>query len=210
LSINYGRFARVLTRSIEIAAEEGANPVVVAVFKATLEEDVKAYLALDNAVSDATTALTKENREAFAALATLDAPYRVARSALVAVLPDTDLPDTLKSLPTDTDQLNAIERLIDLIDDHVGTPWADALLKGEFGEKAPKTATEIQEAIAANKALSKAQSSRAAAYGPTYEKYIKFKRVVRDAYGPGSKQYRRIHLRASPGAAVEDENQTPK
>jgi len=38
--------------------------------------------------------------------------------------------------------------------------------------------------------------ARAAAYGLAYEKYLAFKRVVRDAYGPSSKQYPRIHVRA--------------
>ena len=201
MSIDYERFARVVARSIEIANEPDANPVVVAVFKETLEEFATAYLANEQAVANAMTAFAKENREALVALGNLDAPYRVARAALLAVLPDTKLPDTLKSQPTDTDQLKAIERLVDLIDDHVGKAWADALLVGDFGQRAPKAIKELTESIAANKALSKAQTARAQAYGPTYEKYLSFKRVVRNAYGPGSKQYRRIHLRASPGAA---------
>jgi hypothetical protein len=65
----------------------------------------------------------------------------------------------------------------------------------------------MSESIAANKVLSKARSDRAAAYGPTYEKYLRFKQVVRNAYGPGSKQYRRIHLRAAPGAAIAESGQ---
>jgi hypothetical protein len=203
VSIDYERFARVLSRSIEIAAEPEVNPVVVAIFKETLDAEATAYLVKEAAVSDAMTSFAKENREALSALSALDTPYRVARSALLAVLPDTQLPDTLKSLPTDTDQLTAISRLIDLIDDHAGKPWADALLEGDFGASAPKAIKELNESIVANKALSKARTARAEAYGPTYEKYILFKQVVRNAYGPGSKQYRRIHLRASPGAAEE-------
>ncbi|MDI3285046.1 hypothetical protein [Polyangium sp. 15x6] len=204
MTIDYERFARVIARSIEIADEPDANPVVVAVFKETLADSAIAYLAAEEAVANAMTAFAKENREALDALGNLDAPYRVARSALLAVLPDTKLPDTLKSQPTDTDQLKAIGRLVDLIDDHVGKPWADALLAGDFGQRAPTAIKELTESIAANKALSKAQMARAQAYGPTYEKYLSFKQVVRNAYGPGSKQYRRIHLRASPGAAEKE------
>ncbi len=199
MTIAYERFARVVTRSIEIAAEADVDPVVAGVFKETFADAATAYLATDTAVSTAMTEFAKENREALAALASLDAPYRVARAAIMAVLPGTDLPDTLKTLPTDTDQLNAMTRMLDLIDDYVGKAWADALLTGEFGTKAPTTIQELEESIAANKGMSKAKSDRAAAYGPTYEKYLGFKRVVRNAYGPGSKQYRRIHLRASPG-----------
>jgi len=204
VTIDYERFKRVITRCIEIANEPDANPIVVGVFKEKLDAQAAAYLATDLAVSTAMTAFAKENREALDALASLDGPYRVARAAVAAVLPGTELPDTLKSQPTDTDQLNAITRLLDVIDDHSDKAWADALLKGEFGTKAPKTIQEISESIAANKGLSKAKSERAAAYGPTYEMYLGFKQVVRNAYGPGSKQYRRIHLRASPGASNEE------
>ena len=199
MTIDYGRFGRIVSRCIEIADEPDANPVVLSVFKEKFAAQATAYLASDVAVSTAMTAFGKENREALDALASLDGPYRVARAAVAAVLPGTDLPDTLKSQPTDTDQLNAITRLLDVIDDHSDKAWADTLLKGEFGTKAPLTIQEITESITANKGLSKARSDRAAAYGPTYELYLGFKQVVRHAYGPGSKQYRRIHLRASPG-----------
>lgn len=200
MKIDYERFARVITRSIEVGNEPSADPVVATIFKQTLAGAAADYLALEVGVSTAMTAFGKENREALDSLGSLDGPYRVARAAVLAMLPNTDLPDTLKSQPTDTDQLNAIARLLDLIDDHVGEQWADVLLAGEFGTKAAKTVQELSESIAANKALSKARSDRAAAYGPTYERYLRFKQVVRNAYGPGSKQYRRIHLRSSPGA----------
>jgi len=209
VTIDYERFNRVITRSIEVAKEPDADPIVASVFTETLADEATAYLAMDTEVSAATTQFAQENREALKALAALDAPYRVARAAVVAILPETELPDTLKSLPTDTDQLNAIARLIDIIDDHVGKEWADKLLAGEFGTTAVRTTQELSESIAANKRLSKAKTDRAAAYGPTYEKYLAFKRVVRNAYGPGSKQYRRIHLRASPGAASPEAPATP-
>jgi len=209
VTIAYDRFARVVTRCIEIANETDANPVVVGVFKETFEKPATAYIATDTAISTAMTDFAKENREALAALAGLDGPYRMARAAISAVLPGTDLPDTLRTLPSDTDQLNAIKRMVDVIDDHVGKPWADALLTGEFGTKATTTINELEESIAANKGLSKAKSDRAAAYGPTYELYLAFKRVVRNAYGPGSKQYRRIHLRASPGEGSGPEGTEP-
>ncbi|MBK9266511.1 MAG: hypothetical protein IPM54_42830 [Polyangiaceae bacterium] len=208
MTIDYERFARVITRSIEIADEPNADAIVVAVFKETLADAAAAYLAAEAAVSTAMSAFAKENREALDALASLDTPYRVARAAVLAMLPGTKLPDTLKSQPTDTDQLKAIAQLLDLIDDHVGKEWADVLLAGEFGTKASQTTTELSESIAANKALSKARSDRAAAYGPTYEKYLRFKQVVRNVYGPGSKQYRRIHLRASPGASAPEAEET--
>jgi hypothetical protein len=205
VTIGHERFARVITRSIEIANEPNANAIVVTVFKETLADAATAYLAAEAAVSTAITAFAKENREALDALAALDAPYRVARATVLAILPETNLSNTLKSQHTDTDQLNAIAHLLDVINAYVGKEWADTLLAGEFGTLAPKTTQELTESIAANKALSKAKTDRAAAYGPTYEKYLRFKLVVRNAYGPASKQYRRIHLRASPGASSPEE-----
>jgi hypothetical protein len=207
MAIDYVRFVRVTTRCAEVGTDPGISSIVGLIYKETAEAPMKAFLEASTAVDNATSAFAKENKEALAALSKLDGPYRVARSAVVAVLPETVLPDTLKTQPTDTDKLIAIERLLDVIDDNVGTPWANALLVGEFGQQAPKTVKELTEAIAANKTHAKAVTARAAAYGPAYEAYLPFKRVVRDALGPASKEYRRIHLRASPGGGKQDDGE---
>jgi hypothetical protein len=203
MSIDYERFTRYLLRCKEVANEPDMNPIVVAVYKEALDGPATAYLKAYDAMTKAIAAHEKEHGEAHKALGELDSPYRVARSAVMTIHPETvkALPDTLKSLPTDTDQLSAITKLLDIIDDYEGSSWADALLKGEFGVKAAAAIKEINEGIASNKALSAAQVERAKAYGPAYEKYLGFKRVVRNALGPGSKQYKRVHMRASPGAA---------
>jgi hypothetical protein len=204
-NIDYERFVRILSRCMELAADSKQPQIIGLVYKETTEAPVAAFLAADKAVTTATGAFAKEQHEALKALDDMDTPYRVARSAVLAVLPDTVLPDTLKKRPTDTDKLNAIEGLLDVVDDHVGKGWADELLNGEFGQKAAQTVKELNEAIAANKDLGKVIAARATAYGPAYEAYLRFKRVVRDALGPSSKEYRRIHLRASPGAAANGE-----
>jgi hypothetical protein len=204
-NIDYDRFVRVLTRCVELGADAAQPPIIGHVYKETAEGPITAFLAANKAVTAAMTAYAKENREALKALADLDVPYRAARSAVLAMMPETVLPDTLKSQPTDTDKLNAIERLLDVVDDHAGKPWADTLLQGEFGQKAPATVKELNEAITANKELGQSTMARAAAYGPAYEVYLRFKRVVRDTRGPGSKEYRRIHLRASPGAGGKED-----
>lgn len=200
MSIDYDRFERVTTRCVEVGTDPGLPSIIGLLFKETAEAPIQAFLQASTAVDSAMSAFGRENREALDALNKLDGPYRSARSAVLAVLPETVLPSTLKSQPTDTDKLNAIERLVDVIDDHMGKAWADVLLAGDFGQQAPKAVKELNEAIAANKALSKAIGARAAAFGPAYEVYLRFKRVVRDTLGPGSKEYRRIHLRASPGS----------
>jgi hypothetical protein len=124
----------------------------------------------------------------------------VAAAFVVGVV----LPDTLKAQRTDTDQVDAIEDLVAIVDEHAGEPWAEVIASGEFGQKAPQTIKEIHEAIEANKGLSEARTARAAAYGPAYEAYLKFKRVVRDALGPASKQYKRIHFRDASTSAKEE------
>lgn len=202
--LNYDRLVRVLTRCAELGTAAGKPPIIGIVFKETAEVKINAFLTANTAVDSALTAFAKENREALDALEALDAPYRTARSAVVAMLPETVLPETLKSQPTDTDKLNAIERLLDIIDDHAGKPWADELLQGEFGQQAPKAVQEVHEAITASTARTEALAARARAYGPAHEAYLAFKRVVRDVFGPASSDYRRIHLRASPGAAGKD------
>jgi hypothetical protein len=127
----------------------------------------------------------------------LDEPFRTARSTALAFDPTLVLPEPLEVQPTDTDRVTAIETIIDVVDDHIGAPWADEILAGELGTKGPNVVREINEAIAANKNVSAARQARAEAYGPTYERFLRFKRVVRDALGPSSPQYRRIHGRTA-------------
>ena len=117
------------------------------------------------------------------------------------------VPETLKSQPTYTDKKLAVERLLDAIDDHPDAPWAKTLLEGEFGKRAPLVIKEIDEATAADRNLMSARNERAKAYGPTYEAYLSFKRVVRSALGPASKEYRSIHIRSN--GSIEDDPAEP-
>lgn len=205
MKIDYDRFIRVATRSQALASDPSQPPILGLVYKERAEAAITAFLAAAEEVNTALSAFAKENQEAELALEQVDGPYRVARSSVAAVLPESVLPATLKALPTDTDKLNAIEELLDILDDHVGKPWADALLAGDFGVKAPKTIQEINDAIAASSARTKALGARASTFGPAYESYLAFKRVVRDTLGPASLEYRRIHLRAAPGPKGEGE-----
>jgi len=203
-AIDYGRFNRVLTRSAELAGEPGMKQSVLRVYNDVLKESAHRFRTAHAAVSQAEAAFRKENREALEALDLLDQPYRETRSVVLAFVPEASLPATLKVQPTDTDKLNAIESLLDRLDEHTGEPWAEEQSKGTFGQLAPRTVIELNEAIAANKALADAREERAAAYGPAYERYLRFKRVVRDGLGAKSKQYKRIHVRGSSAEEGED------
>ncbi len=204
-NIDYKRFGRVLARCEETATAKTAKGSVVRVHTSLLKKPAEEFLGADRAVNVAESAASKENKEASAALVEIDGLYRESRAVALAFVPTLKVPDTLKRQPTDTDKVNAIEALLDVIDDHAGKDWADELLGGGFGLKAPLAIKEINEAIEANKELSSAREARAKAFGPAYEHYLAFKRVVREAYGPQSKEYKRIHVAAPVGGGEEDE-----
>jgi hypothetical protein len=211
MAIDHVRFHRVASRCVEVAEEQDAPPVLVEVYKTSVEQPLQKYLSASTAVQDAWSHASAQGAEASEALAALDGPYRVARSATAAVVRNVKLPDTLKAQPTDTDKQNAIERLLDVINQYAGQPWADVLLTGEFGQKGAAALKEVGEAIEADKALQKARSARAQAFGPAWKAYRSFKRLVRDALGASSKQYRRIHVRSGAGLPEvgEDEEAPP-
>ncbi len=202
-AMEYAKMARMLTRCAEIAEDAMVKPLVKTTYLGILESPAVSFLNAERAVMKAESAYAKEAAEANAALETLDQPYREARSVVKAFVPTTNVPATLKQLPTDTDRLVAIETLVDVVDDYETTTWASELLNGPFGQKAVATMTEFEEAIAANKRLGEARTTRAAAFDPAYEAYLRFKRVVRDAYGATSVEYKRIHLRGSPNGEAE-------
>ncbi|MEO7329873.1 MAG: hypothetical protein ABI193_14945 [Minicystis sp.] len=202
-TIDYARFTRVLNRCEEVAQEPGMKASVVLVYKEVLKGPSQAYLAADDGVTKAGSSFGKENKEALGALQALDGVYREARSVVAAFVTGIVLPDTLKTCRTDTDKVDAIEALVGIFDEHTGEKWADTLSSGDFGTRALVTIKEIHEAIEANKGLSEARTARAAAYGPAYEAYLKLKRVVRNALGPASKQYKRIHFRDANATVTE-------
>jgi hypothetical protein len=68
---------------------------------------------------------------------------------------------------------------------------------------------DLEDAIASNKALAEARDARAEAYGPAYEKLVVFRRVVRDALGSRSKQYKRLQLKQRKNAAPEEQGAKP-
>lgn len=195
--ITFAIFPRYLWRSEEIALEPGMKPPVISVYNDILKPQADAYLVLHAGVVDAESQWAKENDEAIAAVRELAEPYRTGRAVILAYHPALVLPELLSQLPTDVEKIHAIEYLIDKIDDHVGQGWADGLLAGPLGTKGADTVREIEEGIVASKAVAKARDERAKAYGPTYDAFLRFKRVVRSALGPSSKQYRRIHGRAA-------------
>jgi hypothetical protein len=111
-------------------------------------------------------------------------------------MPHLVLPETLKSVRTDTDKMDAIESLQEVLEANGAAGWAQDLLGGDFGRLAPDTIREIDEAIQVDASLAAARRARAQAFGPAHEAYLSFKRLVRAACGPTSRDYRRIHIRS--------------
>ncbi len=189
---------RVLTRCAEVAGETDALSAVKRVYNDRLKGPAEAYLEAQKQLPRAESSWAKEKSEAVESLASLDQAYKLSRSVVAAYLPNEVLPDTLKTLSTDTDKIGAMGALLVILNDHSEEEWAaEQLASSEFGTKAPQTVIELDEAVAASKQVSEAQDKRSQAYGPAWDRYLAFKRVVCDAYGPSSKQYRRIHIRES-------------
>lgn len=196
-AMDYAKMARMLTRCAEIADSANVKPLVKTTYLGILEGPATAYLNAQRDVTKMESANAKETSEAEMALEALDQPYRETRSVVKAFVPTIHVPMTLKQLPTDTDRLNAIEALLDVVNEYKATSWGGDLMNGAFAQKAAMSRKEFEEAIAANKHLGEARMNRTATYEPAYEAYLRFKRVVRDAYGHTSVEYKRIHLRTS-------------
>lgn len=206
-NINYSRFRRITARCAELAARPGINPVIVVTYNDLLKPLVDAYTVAEADIVKKESALGKEMHEAVNALRDFDSVYGTARAAAVGFVKGLSVPESLKSQPTYTDKRIAIEMLLDAIDDHADAPWAKAVLEGDFGKRAPEVIKEIDEATSADADLTAARAARAKAHGPTYEGYLAFKRVVRTALGPTSKEYRNIHIRAN--GTIEDDPTEP-
>jgi len=205
MTINYELFARLMNRSGELARQAGIPSMVRRVYNERLKERAEGFLSADAALTRAMGADRKESSEAKRFLGVLDRPYTLARATALAYKPHLVLPETLKAAPTDTDKMNAIETLLDVVEAAASQGWAQDLLSGPFGTVGPSTVKEIDEAIRADASLSAARQARAQAYGPAYDEYLSFKRVVRMACGPRSREYHRIHLRSvQPGEPQED------
>lgn len=202
-AMEYTKMARMLTRCAEIAESPSAKLLVKTTYVGVLESPALAFLNAQRNVINMESGFAKEAREAAAALEALDQPYRETRSVVLAFVPTINVPMTLKQLPTDTDRINAIETLFDLVDAHKSTTWGIDLASGAFVQKSAASTKELEEAIEANKQLGDARKIRAAAFDPAYEAYMRFKRVVRDVYGATSVEYKRIHLR-TPSASISD------
>lgn len=202
-TIEYAKMARMLTRCAEIANSATTKPLVKTTYQGILEGPALAFLNAERDVAKMESAYAKEMSEANVALESLDQPYRETRSVVKAFVPTMTVPATLKVLPTDTDRLNAIDALLEVVNEYKTTSWATELLNGPFVQKAAATTKEFAEAIAATKQLGEKRAARIAAFDPAYEAYLRFKQVVRDAYGHTSVEYKRIHLRASPAGASD-------
>src|SRR5690606_5473232 len=157
------------------------------------------------AVMDAEKKHKKERVEALVALAEIDQPYREARNAMAEFITDLALPKTLKSLPTATDKLDAIERMLEILDAHDDTEeWARVLLAGRFGTLAPVAIREISEWIEADGDLESAVRARTAAFAAAWPGFLSFRRQVRESYGDSSVYHRQLVVRASGKLAVDD------
>lgn len=194
--MHYDKMTRVLTRCAEIAEAAGGKGSARATYLGILQEPAEEFLAANRAVMRAESTYTKERNEALAAVHQFDQPFREVRSVVMTFVSTTDLPATFKQLSTDMDRIQVIKTLMKIVDAHQTAPWAREIMAGAFGQQAEATILEINEAIAAGKALDNARKVRALAFDPAYEAFVRYKQVMRDDLGSTSNEYRRIQPRA--------------
>jgi hypothetical protein len=154
--VNYNIMYRLLSRATEVAEEPGISNEVKRVHDDLLAPHAIAFCKSHDAVAKAEGAAAKARRKVREELTVFDGYYRAARSVVLAFNPEEKLPDTLKAQTTDTDMLTAVMALSSVVQSHAGEPWADGLLAGLFGTRAPKVIEALKDLIAANKALSAA------------------------------------------------------
>lgn len=195
---------RFLGRAAEIASEQGMSASVTLVYDGVVAADAIEYRTRHDVVIARMTAANQAKLKVKTTLAAFDAPYREARAVVLAFVPGTVVPDTLKTQSTDTDILDAVTALSTIVQSHSSSAWAKQLLNGAFGTLAPELVKDLEALIDANKALALARRERAKAFDTVYPKFLRFKQVVYDTLGATSKQYRRLSQRAK-GKGEEEE-----
>lgn len=204
-NMDYDKMARILVRCGEIGTASDMKAIVKTTYSGVLQPKAEAFVLAYRLAVKAESTWATEGFEAQLAIASFDKPFREARSVVMAFVPTVIVPATLKQLNTDTDRLQAIKDLVSIVDEHKGLAWADELLGGDFGQNAEATKSEMLGAISASSALDKARKARATTFDPAYEAYLRFKRVVKDALGATSTEYKRIHVRAPAANEIEAE-----
>jgi hypothetical protein len=193
-----------------VAAEPDMATEITCVYAEVLANPSAIFRKSHDAVHVAESIAAEKTLQVRQMVDAFDPVYRAARSVVLAILPASKLPDTLKKQPTETEVVLAIETLVSIVESHAGAAWSDTLMSGRFGTLAPKVQAAMTESDEARNALAKARQQRADAYGPAYTGYLAFKRVVRDVLGPSSRQYRKLHPRKSASQELEtDEEVVP-
>jgi hypothetical protein len=203
--IDYATFFRLLIRCEEIATAEGARPGVVLVHDRCLAPVAKSFRDAHTNMPAAQSAARKARATAAVTFASFDVLYREARAVVLAFVPTLVLPETLKSQPTDTDRVNAIRELCRILESNAGAIWADELRQGAFGAAAATAVLDLKAIAMADERFATARQARATLYKEARVQFFAFKRVVREAYGSKSHEYRRIHLRGKAGGEAEKE-----
>ncbi len=208
------RAERIIKQSTDTAIKVAAPPVSEAAGK---------FNTADTELTKVTDAEGRERRERDTAAEPLGRVYDKVRSATLARLPHAQVSGRAKSFTTPDDLINGAEKIEDLLcvaggvdEDHpldgtgpnapTGEKWARDLLK-ELQGPLSAAVKEADEASAASAALQKAQQARADARAVFHARLVPFRRVVRDVYGPQSREYHSLRDRNMPDD--EDEQDAP-
>lgn len=180
-----------------------------------------AFDASDQAVVELTRVETKEGDESDTALARLAAKYDAVRSATLIKVPGLDVKGRSSSFTTPDDLLGGAEDLEDDLariagvdKNHpvdgtgeaapTGKAWARKLLAGLL-PVLTDAVKEYRDAVKASANLQKAQKARGTAKSELEQTFYAFRRLVRDIFGPDSREYHSLRTRTRTESDEEEE-----
>ena len=203
--MTHRQFFRLLTRAQEIASQAGISKQVSQVHAAVLAPVADVYCENHGAVDVAYSKLQTAKLALGTTFAVFDGCYRTTRSVALAFHPALKVPETLKQQPTDTDRLTAIKTLVDLVTSYSAEEWAKDQLSGEFGALSTTYVAELKQVITYAKDHSDAVQTRIGSFPEAYDKFLRFKQVVKDTLGASSLEYRRLKVPVRRGKKDETE-----
>lgn len=193
-----------LTVKLRVAADLAAQPDLppaLAAVRPLLTQASEAFAAADAAVRDAVEVWKKEAPEAAQAIAALAPVYDDARDVARAHLPGLVDDGVASSHTTAQETIEAAEALADVFSEQAEEEWASTL--GPMLEATLAAAIqEVDEKARAGESEQRARAQRASAADTAWEELMRFRRLVRRAYGSSSRQYQSLRDRraASPSA----------
>lgn len=208
-NIGMKKMVQVLGRCGETRASTTVS-LVVSTHDSVLAPKATAFVSAFETAKEAKATLAVARIARDAAVSGFERLYLTVKAIIGLHVVGEELPGALSTQTTDTDTKLAIKAALDILNGHHGESWADALVSGDFGTRAPDVIAKITSAIEAAAQLYAAQVAAREAFDVVYPAYLGFKQVVRHMLGSSSPDYRRINVRGKTVAVEPTPGPTPQ